>query len=136
VSLPRLSLTIAGILFVGFGGYLFYAPEALASLTKAPRLTALMVNEVRAMYGGLELGLGGFFLVAASRSRWVLPALAAQVAVFTGLAFGRLGGMVMDNAYPGVFVAFAVIELLLALLGVIGMRRARQRMELSYSHRP
>jgi len=42
----------------------------------------------------------------------------------------------MDNSYPGIFVGFAVIELLLALLGAVAMRRARQRMQLSYSRGP
>jgi len=135
VSLPRLSLVVAGLVFLGLGAYLFYAPETIGRLTGATRLTPSLLTELRAMYGGLQIGLGLYFFVAASRGRWVRSALAAQVAAFSGMAVGRVIAMVLAREYSRFFLGLAAVELLGALLGAAGLRKARELMELNYSRR-
>jgi hypothetical protein len=111
-----------------------YDPVQLTRLLAAPRGPATLQAEIQAMYGGLELGIGVFFLVAAARSRWVRPALAVQVAVFSGLALGRIVGMVTRDVAGGLFVASLVLELVGALIGLIAFRRAKALMNLNYAH--
>jgi len=135
VSLPRLALVVAGLVFLGLGTFLFFAPDTIGRLTGATRLQPMLVTELRATYGGLQIGLGLYFFVAASRGRWVRSALAAQVAVFGGLAGGRVAAMVLAREYSGLFLAIAAAELLGALLGGAGLRKARALMELNYSRR-
>jgi hypothetical protein len=89
--------------------------------------------EIIAMYCGLQTGLGVFFLAAAARSRWVRAGLAAQIAVFTGLALGRLIGMVTRGVYSGLFVGSLILELVGALIGLIAFQRARALMKLNYA---
>jgi hypothetical protein len=134
MSLPRLSLVVAGLVFLAFGVVFLFNTELLFRTFDVLDPPAPILAEVAAMYGGLEVGLGVFFLVCARRGRWVRPALAAQVAVFGGLAAGRLFGMVSNRAVNRMFVAFVLLEIAGAALGFIAFRRAKALMALQQLH--
>jgi hypothetical protein len=128
MSLPRLSLVLAGALFLGFGLVFLFNPGLLFRTFNVLDPPRNLLAEVAAMYGGLEVGLGLFFLVCARRGRWVRPALAAQVAVFGGLAVGRLVGMAAHRPTSRIFLALVVLELVAAVVGLIAFRRAKALM--------
>jgi len=81
--LPRISLLLTALVFGGFGAVLFADPRILehAGVVAAGPMG---VAELRAFYGGLELGLAAFFLLAATRRAWHRPALVAQVLALGG----------------------------------------------------
>ncbi len=58
---------------------------------------AVTRNEVRAMYGGLQMAMGGFALFALLRSSYREPAAAFFVFGLTGIAAGRLFGLMVEN---------------------------------------
>jgi hypothetical protein len=87
-----------------------------------------MRAELTAMYGGLQIGLGLFFLVAAGHARWIRAALAAQVAVFTGLAAGRCVGMILHGYTSTLFIALLTVELGGLLIGLMAFHRAKVMM--------
>lgn len=128
MSLPRISLNVAGLVLLGFGAYFLYEPAQVARLLGVPAPPPELRAELAAVYGGLQLGLGAFFLVAARRGRWVLPGLAAQICAFLGLAIGRGLGMLTQGARTPLLVYLLALELGGALLGLLGFRRARQLM--------
>ncbi len=128
MSLPRLSLVLAGLVFAGLGAYFLLQPGQVVRLLGLPNPPAVLRAELTAVYGGLQLGLGVFFLVAASRGRWVLPALAAQAFVFAGLAFGRIVGAIAQGESGRYFPVLLPVELVGLLLGLLGYRRARHLM--------
>jgi hypothetical protein len=94
---PRLALTLCGLAFLGFGVAFLAWPEPLVILVDVTPLTRTGTTEIRAMYGGLEIGLGSFLLLAAARREHVTIGLRAALFAFGGLAAGRLIGLAVDG---------------------------------------
>ena len=132
MSFPRLSLVLSGLCFVGFGGWILYQPEQLFRILDLTRPPPILQVEIAAMYGGLELGLGVFFLVAAGRGRWVRAALAAQVATFGGLGVGRVIGMALHGPATRLYLGFLAFEIAGAVLGFFAFRQAGVLMARNY----
>jgi len=120
MALARLSLALAALAFGGFGAWLLVQPEALAALG-VDLTTATARTEVRGFYGGLELGLAGFFTVAALRPAWFGPALVLQVCALGGVAAGRLVGFLVDRSADGLLVALLAAELAGTVLGLAAL---------------
>ena len=87
MNAPRIALWLLGVVFVVFGSAALVQPTLM---TGPPGLDASALGaatEVRALYGGLQLGLGAFLIWSVlDPSRWT-PAL---------LAYGFLLGAVGD----------------------------------------
>jgi hypothetical protein len=80
-------------------------------------------TEIRAFYGGLEVGLGLFLLIAASIRRWIAAGLVAVILGFGCTAAGRALGLVLDAPEaPGVLI-FLLVELVFALLAAVALAR-------------
>lgn len=80
--------------------------------------------EIRAFYGGLELGIAAFLAVCAFRGAWHRVGLVAQVAMFGGLASGRLLGLALDpGGIEALMVALTAAEGLGAVVGLVALRR-------------
>jgi hypothetical protein len=110
MHLARTSLGVTAAAFAGFGVWLLLRPQALSRVdVSLPSPTARA--EIRAFYGGLEIGLGLFFAAAAARPAWHRPALVAQAASLGGAALARIFSMTIDP--PG----HPLIRLLTALEG-------------------
>jgi hypothetical protein len=121
----RVYLAVVGLAFVGFGLVFTFSPERLGSIIDLPIATPAARTDIRAMYGGLELGLGVFLLVCLSRLDFVRVGLLAAACAFTGLAGGRLVGLVADGfLQPLNLVVFAVeaAGALLAFVAFVTMR--------------
>ena len=118
--------------FAGFGIALLIFPN-LIGLVGVKDLTNSGLVEIRTMYGGLQLGLGLFFLLALNRPKWVNAALVAQVCLVSGLALGRIFGLVVTHwqAKPLVYLILAA-ELILAIIGastLISHKKAKKNSE-------
>lgn len=124
MTLARISLAITGVLFVVLGLAFLADPGRMAEIVGIEADRGRASIEVRAMYGGFELALGIFFLVATSRTRWFRAALAAQALGFAGLAAGRFVGMTLDGPDRRM-LGLAVIECGGAVLGLVAFRQAR-----------
>jgi hypothetical protein len=83
------------------------------------------VTEIRAFYGGLELGLALFFAVASTRDAWLAPALFAQAASLGGIVLGRLVGMALDGGVEPLILLFAAVEATGAALALVALRGLR-----------
>jgi hypothetical protein len=57
-------------------------------------------QDLRAVHGGLQLGVGALLLGAGLSREWLRAGLALQLATYCGLAFGRLVSLLADGA-PG-----------------------------------
>lgn len=121
----RLLLVLSGITFIGFGvASLIWPGTLLVSVGIAPD-TAAGRTEIRAMYGGLELAIGLFFLLSARRDDRVEPALLASTLFFFGLGAGRLCGMVLEGQAPAPIPAFLAVEIVAGSLSLWGWSAAR-----------
>jgi uncharacterized membrane protein len=117
-----------GTIFLLLGLAFLVAPEQMAPTVGLELRKPRPAIEIRAMYGGFELGLGVFFLVAAARTRWIRAALAAQTLGLAGLALGRIAG-IMATRTAGrtdrLMMALVVVEVAAATLGAIAFRVAK-----------
>jgi len=86
----RIFLALSGLVWFPYGVYLFFAPGYLADAAGIVSTTATGNIELRAMYGGLQAGIGLLALAGALRPAWLRPVLFAGCFLFGGLALTRL----------------------------------------------
>ena len=90
-------LRFIGIVFAGYGAYLCFDPNYLMELLQLGDSVPGKV-EVRAMYGGLQLGVGLLLLWGAQRPPVQQQmACAVLIACFAGLAGARAVGLLLDG---------------------------------------
>ncbi len=124
LALPRISLGLIGTTLALLGLGFLFSPERMAAAVGLEVQKPRPLTEIRAMYGGLELGLGVFFLVAAAKTRWIRAALAAQTLGLAGLAGGRLLGIAATKS-DRLMLSLAMVEIAGAVLGGIAFRVAK-----------
>lgn len=122
--LPVLSLALSALVFVAFGAVLFVAPGSLAVVDIVPA-TASARSDVRAVFGGIELGVGAFLGLCARRPAWHRPGLFAQALSLGGAVAGRVASLAVDGTPRPITLAFLALELAGAALAVIALRWAR-----------
>jgi len=114
-------ITLAGLGFIAFGILFLCWPDMLLPGLGIQTLQAQAQVEIRAMYGGLELGLGILLLncFAAERQRFGLQ---LTLASYGGLGLARAGSMlVIGVATPFLWFALAW-EAALAALALLALR--------------
>jgi hypothetical protein len=126
MTLPRLSLRLAALAFAGFGVALLVRP-ALLGVLGVELSRGAAATEIRAFYGGLELGLALFFALASTRDAWLRPALFAQSAALGGIVLARLIGMVVDGSAEPLVLLFLAVEGTGAVLGAAAYRSLHVR---------
>jgi Domain of unknown function (DUF4345) len=118
--LNTLVLAIAGLGFIGFGIAFLFWPDALLTGIGIQASSTQASIEIRAMYGGLELGLGIFLLscLATARQR---TGLWLSLASYGGLGLARLASMLLLGA-SSPFLVFALVwEGVVAALALLAL---------------
>ncbi|HMB58241.1 MAG TPA: DUF4345 family protein [Arenimonas sp.] len=107
-TFSRVWVALAGLGFLGFGVWLTIAPASgLAGVGIEAHGPAGLI-ELRAFYGGLELGLGGILLACARRRELRRPGLWLTFASNGGIGLIRLLGIALSGvATP--FLATALV---------------------------
>ena len=114
-------ITLAGLGFTAFGILFLCWPDMLLPGIGIQALSAEAQVEIRAMYGGLELGLGILLLncFAADRQRFGLQ---LSLASYGGLALARLASMLVIGVTTP-FLWFALVwEGVIAVLAILALR--------------
>lgn len=93
--MPRLILVIAAATFAFFGLTFLVNPAGMASVVELHPATSTSTTDIRAVYGGLELGIAAL-LSAALRTR-VREGLLMATILFGGLLLGRITGILVDG---------------------------------------
>ena len=122
-----LVLALAGLGFLGFGGWFLVDPIAPLAAIGITATGAPAATEFRAFYGGLEVGLAVLLLVAAARPHWRIAGLWLVLAANAGIAAGRLLGVAIDGVWVPFFAYALVWELGFAALAAIGLRGGSAR---------
>ncbi|KFN42609.1 DUF4345 family protein [Arenimonas oryziterrae] len=124
-TFSRVWVALAGLGFLGFGVWLVIDPAGgLAGVGVGARDAAGLI-ELRAFYGGLELGLGGFLLACTKRRGLRRPGLWLTLASNGGIGAVRLATI----ALTGVATPFLAIALVweLGFAGVAGWLLSRSK---------
>lgn len=112
MTFPIRLLWINALLFILFGAGFIAAPNALSLfLTGAAPGTPSALTDMRATYGGMALGAG----------------LLASLLVLSGIAGGRLVGILIDGSPNPFIIALFAAELLFAALFTITLKRVQNR---------
>ncbi len=122
--LGNITLGLSGLLYLLFGILLFFNPSFLENaglLISGP--TATM--EIRSFYGGLEIGLGVFLLVALYRSELRPGALLLVLLTSSGLLAGRVYGASVDGVEGNYLFYVVAIEFPIWVLALLAWRRER-----------
>lgn len=123
--LPRLLLWIAGLCYVGFGIACLIAPLPTLAAAGVVFSGEPAAAEVRAFYGGLELGLGALLIAAAQSAEYLRAGLWLCLASYGGIGLARLLGMAIDGVATPFLVAAAATELVLAATAGWALLRPR-----------
>jgi hypothetical protein len=105
-------------------GFLFDPMGMAATISLEPTSAAGMA-ELRAVYGGLELGLGGFFLLALRWERLQESALWLLLIAYGGISVGRMGGVLLDQPSDSMTYQLLAIEIVGAALAGAALWRRR-----------
>ena len=117
----RIFLALSGLIWFAYGIYCFFAPGSLDGVAGVAATSATGTIELRAMYGGLQAGMGVLALAAVLRPALVAPALLASSFLFAGLATARLlaaidAGELSSYTISGLSLEWGSLALALALL--------------------
>ena len=132
MNLSRIALITAASGFAGFGIACLLRPQSMLNRVDVRARSPRGTTELRAMYGGLELGLGAFFAAAAAKPEWSRPALLAQTLGLGALAASRLAGILSDHPRGRLMKLLFAAEASAAVLGAsaLAMRRERKVVEI------
>jgi len=128
VKLALIVTAVSSLIFVGFGVAFMFAPATMSGLVGLTANTPTAMADVRATYGGCELGVGVFLALCLVRRSWLDAALVLQAIVLAGYGLGRLLGIASDGPQQIVtYVAFAVeaTGVAVALIALAWLARER-----------
>lgn len=121
LSIPIIFITAAA--YAGFGLWLGVQPNALLEAFGIEDRTPAMATEIRAFYGGIELGIAAVMLVLWKQG-YARPAMLVGGLPLAGSASGRCIGMLVDG-YSGVHAVFAGFEFVGFAFCMLGMFAVR-----------
>jgi hypothetical protein len=110
MGVPRAVLLVNAAVFIMFGVAFLLAPVKIGGWIDLTPSVNTGRTELRAFYGGLELGWGAFFTVAALRKNWHVPALVAALFGYVGLVAARIYGISVEASASMVTVIALLSE--------------------------
>lgn len=105
----RLFLLVQILLLAGFGLAYFIYPQETANLSGMLLMEPAAVTDVRAYYGGLQLALAVWLVMALLRGDLLRPALMLLVLLYASLGLARLGGLWLDGGAQQTFNLYAML---------------------------
>ena len=116
-SVDQLLILLAALIFAGFGIWFLIRPGALAGIGIEVTSPSARID-IRATYGGFELGVAAFLFWCAAREDWHRVGLIAAALIIAGFGVGRLVGILIEGgatAFMWFFLAIEVAYTALAL---------------------
>jgi hypothetical protein len=89
VDFARLVLRLSALAFAGIGAAFLFDPASMAGFVGVSSSGATADNDIRAVYGGLQLGCAAVLWAASRRTESLHLGLFVQILLFSGLALGR-----------------------------------------------
>ncbi|WPC04451.1 DUF4345 family protein [Pseudomonas benzenivorans] len=123
MRLARVILVVQILALGGLGLAYFIRPHEMANLSGMLLLAPAAATDVRAYYGGLQLGLAAYLLLALARLELIRGALTLLVLLYSALALARIGGLWLDGGAQQTFnLAALLLEVVSAGLAFWALR--------------
>jgi hypothetical protein len=120
----QIFLCFQALALIGLGLAYFIRPHEMTNLSGMLLMAQAAITDVRAYYGGLQMGLGVFLLLACRQPELSRAALLLLVLIYSALALARIGGLWLDGGFEQTFNLTALlIELVSAALAFWLLRR-------------
>ncbi len=126
MKLARITLTIAGLVFVLHGTACLIYPELITSESALLLQTRSSYMEVRAEYGGLPIALGLLFLLGAFRKEMLDTVMVTFLTITSGYIVGRLIAVSLETEIDVYNLAALAYEGPMFLLALFYFFRIRQ----------
>lgn len=107
--LARVVLLIQLLALAGLGLAYFVQPHEMTNLSGMLLMSPAAATDVRAYYGGLQLGLAAFIGLSLSRLELTRAALILLVLLYSALALARIGGLWLDGGAQQTFNLYALL---------------------------
>jgi hypothetical protein len=123
MTFAQLVLRLSALPFAGIGLAFLLAPEAMANHVGVTLEGATADHDVRAVYGGLQLGCAALLLWGAARPERVHFALVAQLLLYGGLGGARVVAWLVNGVPSALGVALHAGEIVGFVAAVVALRR-------------
>ncbi len=120
--IARIFLILLGVATAALGVLYAVAPNVITDPTGFGPLTPTATTDIRATYGGLQLGLGIFLLWAASKPTRYRAGLVALCFMVPGLALSRFLGLLVDGDVKPLMWGVLAFEVVLSVVSVAILR--------------
>lgn len=124
MKLARVVLILNAVLFAGLGAWCLADPAGTLGPVGVVAQTPHGATELRAMYGGLELGVALFLLLCTRRTAWLGAGLLLCGLALLGLGLTRGLAAVATGTFSGLHPVLVATELGGAALNLWAYRRA------------
>ena len=105
----RILLAVQALVLAGLGIAYFVRPEEMTNLSGMLLMAPAAITDVRAYYGGLQIGLATYLLLAMSRVDLTRAALTLLVLLYSAMALARIGGLWLDGGLQQTFNLTALL---------------------------
>ncbi len=123
MGFARAYLWFVGVMGLWFGFWYLVAPTGLTDPTGFGPLGPNALTDVRATYGGFQIGSGLFLLWSATNPARIRTALVLQALTIGAIGSCRLIGFAIDGS-PNRFLLSAIVtEITFTALAVFALRR-------------
>jgi hypothetical protein len=119
----RAYLYFVGVIGLLFGIWYLVAPTALTDPTGFGPLGPNALTDVRATYGGFQIGSGLFLLWSAGDAARMRAALVLQALTIGAIGSCRLVGFAIDGSPNGFLISAIVTEVTFTALALFALRR-------------
>lgn len=119
----RLFLGISALVWLPYGLFCLVQPSFLEAAAGVVATSATGTVELRAMYGGLQAGIGALCVAGCAARAWRGHALVALAFLTAGLGLARLAGVAAGGGLSAYTAAALVLELASAGLALALYRR-------------
>lgn len=107
--LARVVLSLQLLATAGLGLAYFIRPHEMTNLSRMLLMAPAAATDVRAYYGGLQLGLAAFIGLCLARRELIAPALTLFTLLYSALALARIGGLWLDGGAQQTFNLYALL---------------------------
>jgi hypothetical protein len=114
----KIYLILMAIMSVGFGVVYLFWPLSMTDPMGFGPLAPPALTDVRATYGGFQIGTGLFMLFCLRPERLRLGMLLALLSV-TAIALSRAVGLLLDGDFTDVLKGTLAFEVVLAVISLI-----------------
>ena len=109
MRMTQVFLLVQALALMVLGLAYFIQPHEMTNLSGMLLMSPAAATDVRAYYGGLQLGLAAFVGLSLSRLDLTRAALTLLVLLYSALALARIGGLWLDGGAQQTFNLYALL---------------------------